>query len=523
MEATRAHFGERVSIAAAANGLRYWLENSYWSLEEVPRQLSTEEARSSRPKPPHGPFKRADFGKHERLSWPAGACGIAPQVAPTYWGERYAMWNHEDALVVVDAAWPTIMHVSLPGLVDRYRTPELHDDILLFQQRENAVWFATAAFEALFVRPAGTFDVTVRELYPRRVKSRTTAARIEDLTGEVTARRLDKQRLVRFPAVQGLQRPMDVTLHDEIVPDVFLEIDVPGQPRQTLRTVRTTSSVAGEVRHEPAVDPAGTLVRPTTAPLRQADLDRLYHALADDPADDATRLVVVDALEELGLPHDPLGTLASYLFRIEAQDGVPYGAPLSSIAPLEPEIGDVVVADQRLGLFHTLRIGDGNFSLYARLVASPRAVGLRHVDVPRIQVLNALIAGQRRELRRLSGVKFVSREMIDGLADSTFDRVRELETETLTRTVPKLLEFIIRDETKFFARAPRHLILTTRNGDTLVSPVLAAWDRLPVDQITFDEVTLSRDGTAVALETAFEFIVDEVRARFPKLVIQPVT
>jgi hypothetical protein len=76
----------------------------------------------------------------------------------------------------------------------------------------------------------------------------------------------------------------------------------------------------------------------------------------------------------------------------------------------------------------------------------------------------------------------------------------------------------MRDETKFFARAPRHLILTTKTAEFLADAVLAKWDHLPVAKITFDDITIGRDGTAVASETAVPFVVDQVRARFPKLV-----
>jgi len=180
------------------------------------------------------------------------------------------------------------------------------------------------------------------------------------------------------------------------------------------------------------------------------------------------------------------------------------------------QIGELVAADYRLGFFHTLRLGDGNFRVYSKLVASPRSVGLRHVDGSRVAILQALITAQRRDLYRLSNVKFATREVLDALADSTFDRVVEIETETQAPVVDRLFEFIARDELKFFARAPRHLRLRERNDnpDALVQPALAAWGRLPLDKLTIGGITIARDGTAHASETYSEAVRDQIATRF---------
>jgi hypothetical protein len=113
--------------------------------------------------------------------------------------------------------------------------------------------------------------------------------------------------------------------------------------------------------------------------------------------------------------------------------------------------------------------------------------------------LKALIAAGRKELRRLSGVKFVSREVIEALADPTFDRVSEIETEVQASSVSRLLDYVTRDEAKFFARAPRHLELVEKAGedDLLVTAVLEAWALLPVDKLSFAGATLTRARVAI--------------------------
>ena len=540
VEATRANFGERITMYPdrSGAGVLFCIESRYWYIDEPAREASSNEVTYGTAKPQCGPFERADFGDRDRFAWPVAACAIPQNTSRMhYWSERFAMWNEDETLVIIDATRPVVMRVTLPGFVESYQTVLFHAGRLWLSVTEGVVSFALSTLEALFDQPAGALTIELREIYPRRQRDRAVEARIEQIDDtEVRARTL-KLRSSRFSPVPGLQVGMDVMLYDELVLDRFLEIEVPGQPRRALSaSFPTRTTVIGELHHERAVDPAGELVRPTAAPTRQADLDRLFAALADDPDDDATRLVLVDSLEESGQPYaaqlagllagetaeerrrDALGTLASYVAEVVYRGGLPFAGTLASSAPLDDDIGDVVAADQRLGFFHTLRIGDGPYGVYAKLVASPRAVGLRHVDVPRTSVLSALIAGGRRELTRLSGVKFANREMIEGLADATFDRVKELETETAPAAVGKLLEFIARDETRFFARAPRHLVLTTRaSSHLLVAPVLAAWDRLPVTKLSVADVTLSRDGTAVAAETAHAIAIEQVRARFPHL------
>jgi hypothetical protein len=106
--------------------------------------------------------------------------------------------------------------------------------------------------------------------------------------------------------------------------------------------------------------------------------------------------------------------------------------------------------------------------------------------------------------------------MIEGLGHATFNRVERIATETGADHVARLLAFVIRDEMKFFARAPRHLILTERSArdDELVEPVLAAWDRLPVVTVTVAGVTLHRDDTATVDEYATSAALVQIRRRF---------
>jgi len=539
VEVTRAWLGRYTSISAdaAGEGVKFWHRNEYRYVEDPPRKAPFETSES--PPKTMAPFERADFGDRDRLSWPAGACSIEQRIQPTFWNERFATWFEDECITIIDATQPLVAHLRAPKLFQRYSSLLAHAG-RLWLSREHTLGIPIDDIIALFAAGAGesTIRMHIREIYPARDPDRSVRARISRLEGGlVHARTLeDRQRDVTFPPHGAVAPGTEVTLFHELYEDHFLEVQFPREPRRKLYdTLPSASTIDAKLVIEPAIDPAGELARPTGDPAaREDDLARLFSILADEPDDDATRLVVVDSLEECGQPYaqqfakliagdsaplkEALGTLASYFIKLELHRGLPRGATLSSKAPLDEEIGDVVAADLRLGFFHTLRIGDGDYGLYAKLAASPRAAGLRHVDIPRVHVLNALVAANKRDLRRLSSLRFANREMIDGLADSTFDRATELEIETGMRMIGGLLTFIAKDEHKFFSRTPRHAILHTRSeAEFLAHDVLAAWDKLPLAAITFNGITLHRDGRAVAEEFAHAGAIEVVRKKFPKL------
>jgi hypothetical protein len=534
VEATRATFGHYVVVSADAGGLRFLKNGSYYSVDDPPRLL------------PHGaspaaesmaPFERADFGDDDRLAWSAGACAIAKRVRPRYFDGRFAAWFTDDRLTLVDATRPLLLHLRAPRLFSRYASLFVQAGRLWLASQE-VVSFAVETLAHLFDEPPGPRTIRVREIYPARDPNRSIRVQLLGLRGDaVHARTLDNPRELTFPAHGAIRPGSEATLHDELYTDHFLEVEFPGEPRRALyAAISTESTVAAEVAIEQAVDPAGDLACSPGEPVRQADLGRLFTTLADEP-DAATRLVIVDAFEEAGQPYAPhfakllagedtaklradaLGVLHSYLTNVELLDGLPRAATLSAKAPPDADIADRVADDLRLGLLHTLRIGDGDFGLYTKLVSSPRAVGLRHVDIPRVSVLAALRAADRRGLRRISGIKFANREMIEGLAEPLFDSVTTIDIETVARAIGGLLTFIARDELRFWSRTPRHAVLTTGSGpDFLAHDVLAAWDRLPLAAITFNGVTLHRDGRAVAGRNAHRGAIEVVRKQFPGLV-----
>lgn len=540
MNITRYNFGEAVRLSVTRSGdVVYWKENRYVVLDDDRREVPSIDVLNTPSSPePRRPFERTDFGDRDRLVWSAGACAIPQDAQLLYW-DRFAAWSDGAATVVADATESKIVRIGLQLELATLRSSLIKDGTMWIVGGKSVTVLQTAALAGLFVVPASagpTIEVTFHEHYPWR-RAAARAHRVVSYIFSDYTSLTDSDGAwcqTRLPIIAGLEPGMRIVLHDELMKDVYLEYELPGQPRRPIHAqpFPTTAVRSVEVRAEPAVDPAGELV--SASPLaRTGDLDRLFAMLADDP-DEASRVVIVDLLEDAGEPYAPLfasllageagdgvrdralGMLTNFITDVEWAANLPRGGTLSPTAPLDDALIDLVAADHRLGFFHTLRLGEANFRIYNQLIAAPRAVGLRHVDGSRSQILAALIEAKRRSLRRLSSIKFAQREVIAALADSTFDSVVEVETETQARVVEALLEYIIRDDMRFFARAPRHLILVERlsHDEQLVEPVLAKWGRLPLDKLTFGGVTIARDGTATASDFANEFVKQRVAAKF---------
>lgn len=536
MEVTRANFGEHSSVdRIKGGGVCYYLDGKHYDVEDPLREIRYPDYDYGL-KPPDArlaPFERADFGSRDRLAWPGHACAIPRDASLMVVDERIALWLEADTLAAVHVMHEVVIRIALPGFIDKWHPVAAHDKRLWIETRVSLLWFELPAIEGLFTRAAGPLSIRVRETYPAR-RASTVAARVTGISRtETRAHTLDKRRAFGLPLMPELAVDTEIELHEEVMVGYFLEITLPGGARRPLNPEPPReSTIETSLEVEPAVDPAGELVKPSDS-ARQAELDRLFAARAEDPDDPAIPMVIIDLLEEAGEPYATqlaqlvagdsrtdarkaaLGTLASYISTTDYRGGLPYRGVLSPTAPLDDDIGNLVATDQRLGFYHTLLIGEGDYRVYIKLVASPRTAGLRCIEAPRAQILTALIAGGRKNLTRILGVKFANREVIEALADSTFDGLRDIETETAVETAPRLLEFIARDELGFFKRAPRHVILRERTGSPrIVQPVLAAWKVLPLDAVTIGNVMLRRDGTAVVGAAPNNHVLEAIRGTF---------
>jgi hypothetical protein len=538
VDITRWHFGEYTSLSPAKSGpdMFVWYQRKHWILDAPLREGPPDGYTYSLPPSDPGPIERADFGERDRLHWPGGGCTIAQTAKPMFWGARYALWFETSAIFVLDTVRASVARLVVPNVFEQLSEPFIHGGKLWLRNWTAVVSIAQSFLEGLCDRTPGSLEIRVVDNYPVRRPKRVEKVRITAVSSDtVHALTPNGEHSLSFPFVDGVAVGLDVTVYDELAHNVFLEIELPGQPRRRMREPPASEgAIAAWLEVEPAVDPLATHATRGEAPARQVDLDRLFGERADTPDEPMLASVIVDMLEDAGEPFAPLfaqlvagetanevrvlalGGLANFLDEIAYRDGLPWSAQLARMPPLDPDLIAAIRNDQRLGMLHTLRVGGGPFAVYAKLVGAPRAVGLRHIDVPNAQVLAELIAADRRELRRLSNVKFATRAVLEGLAHPTFDRVEIIDFPTSAKIVAKQLEFVIRDELAFFGRVPRHLVLSEHDGHdlALLDPVLAAWHRLPLDKVTVAGITLARDGTASVAPEAPQAAIGRVRGRF---------
>lgn len=533
LDLLRFHFGEAASISPTqAGAIVYRRGEKYFELGEPIREIPRASLAFDHTEEPPTPFVRGDFGDRDRLTWPGAGCTIPQDARIGQWAGRFAVWQDDAELVFADATRAEVVRIALPFALAPSTREVARGDGLWLESPSTVTRWSVSQLLGLFEHP-GPITLSVREHYPNARPTAQVRLFVKAVIGDrAWLEGPDSSwSWVTLPLLPGIERGTPVTLYDQVMTHVFREYALANGLRLPIHDEPFPASreVATEVRVERAVDPAGQLVR-ASGSARGEDLARVFGLLADDPDDQANQLVVVDLLEDAGEPYAgafaallagdesardaALGPLDKFFVDIDWRGILPREAELAGNAPLDDDLVDLVVADHRLGFLTSLRLGGGNFRLYSKIVASPRAVGLRHADGSRAQILTALIAAKRTNLTRLSHVKFATREVIDALADPTFDRVARLETVTRAELAGKLFDFVIRDERGFFARGPRHLVVDpqfSHESEGLVAPALAAWPKLPVAKLTIAGVTIMRDGTAFVAPEDEEDVAQEVR------------
>jgi uncharacterized protein (TIGR02996 family) len=245
----------------------------------------------------------------------------------------------------------------------------------------------------------------------------------------------------------------------------------------------------------------------------RAKIDTLIVAIAAEPDDDGHREVLVDLLQELEDPGAAtfaalraggdvsaakrklaLGPLAPFLVDVEYRRGLPARAVLSRSAPRDEASLAAAVADYRLGLLTSLRVGLGNERVYTPLVAAARATALRDVDIPHAKTIAALVAAARTRIVRLGHLDFMKPRTIGQLAVETFDRATTLHGSFDVAGEAAIdgdadieiwAQHVIANPKGLFTRVPRALELTEVEGHhEALRRLLAPWlPRLPFTSV----------------------------------------
>ena len=472
--------------------------------------------------PAAGPFTLSDFGSKRRLAWEAGACAVKTYSRVVYWGQRYAAVIDKGSITVIDATRAGHVRLELPDLVSDGTGAIAHAGRLVIGGDRGALSIALQTLETIDAVAGSEATLELEHVYPLRRPDATVEGHVVWVTGTVTVVNVGTTQ-IRIPSSFGLERGTAVVLCDELWPGVFTSIEVAGSRRQLLEVELTTTLRVRIVRGK-RKDPAATgeALAPTE---RQAELDHLLAEIARDPDNDSHRAVLVDLLQDLGAAYgtwlaqerggDPaaaspakrraaLGPLAHYLDQVVYRGGLPWTATLARKPPTDPAVVAAAAADVRLGMLSTLRAGKGPLAIYAELVGSPRAIGLRAVDAPDRGTLVALIEGHRDQLTQLYDVRFSKRAAFTLLADPTFDHVGEIDTVIQLAHYRSLLDRIVADEAGIFARVARALVIRERfhNDFGLLELGLARWAELPIRALTIGFLTLRRTNGVTSARIA---------------------
>ena len=463
---------------------------------------------AEQPQPQPTPFELTEFGSTQRLSWPGGGCTVKQRATLVYWNNRWAAIVDLASITVIDAATNRQARLELALHVPSTGCVAHAGHVWIGSDRRVAI-LAQAALEELVAGSERQVPVEIETVFPRR-QDATMEARVAWVFGNDDALVNIGKRQVRISGKHGFEKGTTITLRDEIYPGAFAIAELPNGTRVQLVDLAATRIVTqAKVVRGKSRDPAAH-----SAPITSTDprLEELLVELARDPDNDANRLVLVDLLQELGAEYgswvaqgarakrrDALGPLAHYLDDVEYKGGLPWSATLASRAPADAELLAAAAGDLRLGMLHTLRLGRGSRALYAWFVRSPRAIGLRRVDMTERETALALIAAERTQLTHLYDVRFTKGPLVKLLATPTFDRVVEVETVVQVQHVGGLLERVRADTHGFFKRAPRRLVLRERyraHGD-LLAPALSQLMELPIAELVIGPVAVRRDGDHV--------------------------
>lgn len=308
IEAIRVVFGDYTSLSRGrAGGFAYTIEGEHFWLEDPPRPATYSELATygEFPPEPPGPFERADFGAHVRLSWPEGACAIPNGTRCVFWERRFVTWSEADTLCFADATRPEIVRWTLPDQEAWWsHEPIVHDGRIAFYKARAYVLLRLADVVALFDRPSGPLPVVAHTRYPYARDGHEQQVRVVGLEGRDGRMSVLLPRsypvTLTLPRIPGAAMDMMVTLRHRITGETWREVELPDGTTHATGVVREPEvrELATTLVVAPGEDPAGRHRAGEIAVARVDELDRLFSDRADAPDDEATRLVLIDALEQ---------------------------------------------------------------------------------------------------------------------------------------------------------------------------------------------------------------------------------
>jgi hypothetical protein len=198
-----------------------------------------------------------------------------------------------------------------------------------------------------------------------------------------------------------------------------------------------------------------------------------------------------------------LGPLVHFLTNIKLRDGLPASASLVNQPPDDAEATTAFLADLRLAMLDTVRLGNGPEPLYRAIVGAPNLVGLREVDGSTHKILEQLRDHRAGQLTHLYSVPYTNKLVMSFVAAPAFRSLRHLELVVHGNNLAKRAQHLL-DELAAFARPDLHVTFTAypRDSEMIARVVVPAFDALGLASFAIGGVTLERTARGVGVRVA---------------------
>jgi hypothetical protein len=480
-------------------------------------------------------FDEKKFGRGVRLVWSQGACAIVGPIA--YW-KRCAVMVVGGAVTVVDADRPDIVEIPVDHVTGA-RTIGTSSGELWIELPAGILTIPLADLERLARDAPAETSITVATWYPHRNASARVPAKVVWVTSGDALVNLQEPRVrqIRIPAEAfGLEKGMQIAFADQLGPGAYTSLDVPGRARQTVQAPQSPHTfTASSVRKQPRDPAAGAW---ESIPRSGASI-ALVAQLAASPDDDSARGILLDALADAGEPcaatfaliragkrvstearDAALGPLVHYLTDIKLRGGLPASAKLVNQPPDDEAASAAFLADLRLAMLDTIRLGHGPEALYRAIVGSPNLVGLRQADGTTHAVLKTLRDRRAGQLTHLYRVPYTNKLGMSFLSAPAFSSLRHLELVVRGTNVARRVGSLL-DELGAIAGGELHITFDAypRDAEIIARIVVPAFLELGLAGFAIGGVTLHRVAGNVevhAADSAALGIAELARATFKR-------
>jgi len=466
---------------------------------------------------PNG-FEEKVFGKAGRLVWDHGASAIVGPIA--YW-KHYAVMVAGGALTVMEAVRPDVVEITVEHVAGA-RSIGTRASELWLELADGILTIPLADLEKLAREAPAETPITVATWHPHRNAFARVPAKVVWVTGNVALVNIQdpRPRQLRLDAERyGLKKGMDVAFVDQLWPGAYGSIDVPGKPRQTVQPPQPLRVAnARTVRVTPRDPAAGAW---DSIPRTGASI-ALVEQLAASPTDEHAREVLLDALADAGEPcaatfallrgrkhvsaedrAAALGPLVHFLTNIKFRDGLPASGTLIHQPPEDPGARAAFLADLRLAMLDTVRIGKGPESFYRQTVAAPNLVGLRQADGTTHQVLKDLRDHRAGQLTHLFNVPYTNKLAMSLVATPAFASLHFLELVCRGNNVARRVDDLL-DELAGLSAKNLHIAFDAypRDAQIIANVAIPAFLQLGLAGLAISGVTLERTDKNVDVRIA---------------------